>query len=180
MGIFVSKCRTHLSPAETDYLYKSMLRFPDKLARFRMSLKAHKNPWKMRPIVCCAGTFINCLSKWLDYWLQQLKPLLTCYIKNSSQLLNNLSNLGTLPPNARLFTADAVSMYTNIDTDNAIEVISNWLDSLGAQLPDKSPPNAVKEAMSLVMKKKSNLATYTFYSLLEQQWVHQQRACGPP
>mmetsp|Transcript_18789 Transcript_18789/g.39385 ORF Transcript_18789/g.39385 Transcript_18789/m.39385 type:complete len:170 (+) Transcript_18789:1884-2393(+) len=70
MGIFVSKYRTQLTPAETDYLYKSMLRFPDKLARFRMSLKAHKNPWKMQPIVCCAGTFINCLSKWLDYWLQ--------------------------------------------------------------------------------------------------------------
>eukprot|EP00985_Skeletonema_marinoi_P025303 scaffold18465_cov175-Skeletonema_marinoi.AAC.2 len=35
---------------------------PDKLARFRMSLKAHKVPWKMRPIVCCAGTFMNCLS----------------------------------------------------------------------------------------------------------------------
>ena len=106
----------------------------------------------MIPIVCCAGTFINCLRKWLDYWLQQLKPLLKCYIKNSSQLLDNLTNLGTLPPNARLFTADTVSMYTNIDTDHDIEVISNWMDSLGAQLPDKFPINAVKEAMSLVMK----------------------------
>mmetsp|Transcript_18789 Transcript_18789/g.39384 ORF Transcript_18789/g.39384 Transcript_18789/m.39384 type:complete len:179 (+) Transcript_18789:2350-2886(+) len=43
-------------------------------------------------------------------------------------------------------------MYTNINTDHAIEVINDWLDSLGAQLPEKFPTNAVKEAMSLVMK----------------------------
>ncbi|KAL7553244.1 hypothetical protein ACHAWF_016503 [Thalassiosira exigua] len=39
----------------------------DKPAKFRMSLKAHKTPWKMRPIVCCAGTMLNYLSGRLDY-----------------------------------------------------------------------------------------------------------------
>ena len=129
-----------------------MSRFPTKLARFRMSLKEHKNPWKMRPIVCCSGTFINCLSKWLDHWLQQLKPLITTYIKDSKELLTKLADLGALPPNARLFTADAVSVYTNIDTDHAIEVISAWLDSLQHQLPKNFPLEAVKAAMILVMK----------------------------
>ena len=90
MGIFLSKHKAQLSIAENDYLYESMSRFPTKLARFRMSLKAHKNPWKMRPIVCCSGTFINCLSKWLDHWLQQLKPLIKTYIKDSKELLTNL------------------------------------------------------------------------------------------
>ncbi|KAL7544934.1 hypothetical protein ACHAWF_008298 [Thalassiosira exigua] len=143
-----------LSPAEWNYLYEAILRYPDKLARFRMTLKAHKTPYKMRPIVCCAGTFINCLSKWLDHWLQKLKHLCPTYIKDSTSLLDRLDELGELPPNTKLFTADAVSMYTNIDTDHAIEVIGKWLDKLelDGHLPEGFPLAAIKEAMVLVMK----------------------------
>jgi hypothetical protein len=117
-----------------------------------MSLKAHKTPWKMRPIVCCAGTFMNNLSRWLDYHLQKLKPLIPTYLKDSHQLLDLLRNLGPLPPGALLFTADANSMYTNIDTDHAILVISEWLDSLKDRLPANFPLDAVKDAMNLVMR----------------------------
>ncbi|KAL7527719.1 hypothetical protein ACHAWF_002294 [Thalassiosira exigua] len=95
-----------------------------------MTLKAHNTPYKMRPIVCCTGTFINCLSKWLDHCLQKLKHLCPTYIKDSTSLLDRLDELGELPPNVKLFTADAVSMYTNIDTNHAIEVIGKWLDKL--------------------------------------------------
>ena len=102
--------------------------------------------------MCCAGTFINNLSRWLDYWLQKLKPFIKTYLKNSTSLLDMLERLGQLPPNAWLFTADANSMYTNIDTDHAIEVIGMWLDSLKDQLPPDFPLEAVKEAMELVMK----------------------------
>ncbi|KAL7547896.1 hypothetical protein ACHAWF_011167 [Thalassiosira exigua] len=31
----------------------------DKPVKFRMSLKAHKTPWKIRPVVYCAGTMLN-------------------------------------------------------------------------------------------------------------------------
>ena len=117
-----------------------------------MSLKAHKTPWKMRPIVCCAGTALNNVSRWLDYWLQQLKPFIPTYLRDSSQLLDLLANLGPLPPGAKVFTADANSMYTNIDTDHAIEVISAWLDSIKANLPTGFPFEAIKEAMILVMR----------------------------
>ncbi|KAL7544454.1 hypothetical protein ACHAWF_007836 [Thalassiosira exigua] len=104
----------------------------------------------MRPIVCCSGTFMNDLSRWLDYWLQKLKPYVPSYIRDSHDFLAKLKKLGRLPPNAKLFTADAKSMYTNIDTDHAINVISTWLDSL--ELPDGFPLDAVKEAMKLVMR----------------------------
>ena len=40
-------------------------------------------------------------------------------------------------------------MYTNIDTQHAIKVISDWLDTL--TLPEGFPLAAVKTAMELVM-----------------------------
>lgn len=139
-----------MSLAEDNYLNEAIHRFDGKLARFRMSLKAHKTPWKMRPIVCCVGTFMNALSRWLDYWLQKLKPFIPTYIKDSDSLLDELDALGDLPSNARLGTADANAMYTNICTDHAIEVIFEWLDSL--TLPADFPLEAVKEAIELVMR----------------------------
>jgi len=48
-------------------------------------------------------------------------------------------------------------MYTNIDTDHAIDVIGKWLDSLGG-LPPNFPLAAAKEAMILVMR--NNLFEY--------------------
>ena len=52
-----------LSKAETTFLRRALQRFPDKLAYFRLACKVHKIPWKTRPIVCCAGTFMNYWSK---------------------------------------------------------------------------------------------------------------------
>jgi len=143
-----------MSSAEWHYLHEAYLCFPDKLARFRMSLKAHKSPWKMRPIVCCVGTFMNCLSRWVDYWLQQLTPHVGTYLKDSHTLLKKIQSLEDLPPNAHLFTADANSMYTNIDTAHALSVISRWLDQLHADglLPAKFPLEAIKSGMALVME----------------------------
>ena len=150
INVFIAKWKKHISPAEWTYLHEATFKYPSKLARFRMTLKAHKKPWKMRPIVCCAGTLMNCLSKWLDYWLQKLRPHVSTYIKDSNDLINKLKSLGLLPPNAWVFTADANSMYTNIDTAHALLVIGLWLDSI--DLPEGFPLEAVKEAMALVMK----------------------------
>ena len=59
---------TTISEPETTFLRRALQKFPRKLARFRLTCKVHKKPWKTRPIVCCAGTFMNYWSIWLDYW----------------------------------------------------------------------------------------------------------------
>jgi len=118
-----------------------------------MTAKDHKTPWKMRPIVCCAGTFINDWSKWLDYWLQKLKHHVPTYVKDSQQVLDETNHLH-LPPNAKLFTADANSMYNNIDTEHAIRAINLWLKDLDSksQLPNNFPLEAVIYAMETIMR----------------------------
>ena len=62
--------------------------------------------------------------------LQKTKPFIPTYLKDSVQLIDLLNNLGPLPPNAKLFAADANSIYTNIDTDNALYVIGDWLKTV--------------------------------------------------
>ena len=143
---------TTISKAEETFLRRSINKYPDKLARFRMTAKVHKTPYKMRPIVCCVGTFVNDWSKWLDYWLQQLKHLVPTYVKDSQQVLDDVK-LINLPPNAKLFTCDAHSMYNNIKTSHAIQVITWWLTDLDEQglLPALFPLEAVIEAMTIIM-----------------------------
>ncbi len=76
----------------------------------------------MRPIVCFSDTALNYLIKWMDYWLQQMKPFVKTYIQDSSGLLKNLKVLGPLPAGDRLFAANEYSMYTNIDTTHVVLV----------------------------------------------------------
>ena len=107
----------------------------------------------MRPIIACAGTFMNFWSKWLDFWFQTLKPLIPSYAKDGNQILGEITPL-RLPPNALLFVTDANSMYNNIDTDHAIKVITWWLNDLSdkKQLPSNFPLQAVLEAMTVIMQ----------------------------
>jgi hypothetical protein len=115
--------------AERDYFSRS---FREKKIRrppqFYLLPKVHKTPMKTRPVVSCVGSFNEIASKWLDYKLAKIVHLCPSYTKDSYQILDELKALGTLPPNARLFTADAVSMYTNIDASHGIEIIGKWLE----------------------------------------------------
>jgi len=54
--------------------------------------------------------------------MKSLLPLIPSYIKNSSDLIRELKMLH-LPRSAKLFTADASSMYINIDSTSGIQAI---------------------------------------------------------
>ena len=156
-----------ITDAEGTFLLRAVQRNPDKLAKFRMTLKVHKIPFKFRPIVSCCGTFMNDWSRWLDYQLQKCKPFIPTYIRDGQQVLDELALL-VLTPRHRIFVADANSMYNNIDTDHAIMVISAWLDEIGALIDDDFfPVEAIKAAMTIIMR--NNIfewGTLTFLQLI--------------
>jgi hypothetical protein len=94
-----------------------------RTATFYIMPKVHKKPLKTRPV--CAATNCNTegFSKWLDRQLQPIGRETKCYLKSSTHLIQLLQELPDLPPTAMLFTCDAVSMYTNIDTKHALRMM---------------------------------------------------------
>ncbi|KAL7553431.1 hypothetical protein ACHAWF_017429 [Thalassiosira exigua] len=84
---FASKWQDNLSKAEHTYLRRGIKKYRGKLARFYMTIKVHKDPYKFRPIVATCGTVLSALSSWLDYKLQQLKPYISTYIKKAAALV---------------------------------------------------------------------------------------------
>ena len=142
-----------MSKAEWTYLKRGLKKFRGKMARFYMTAKVHKCPVKYRPIVATCGTALSALSKWLDYKLKQLVPFIDTYIKDSNDFRAKLNALGVLPKNAKIFTADARSMYTNICTAHALKILRDWLEEL--KIDGKLPPDfdidMIIEAAQIVM-----------------------------
>ena len=167
LSIWLDKFSDSIPLNERTFLLRALDQFPDKFARFRMNPKIHKFPWTTRPIIACAGTFMNFWSKWLDFHLQRLIIFIPTYVKDTQQIIDELRAIDDLPPNTYLVTADADAMYDNIDTDHAIEVISAWLDELSTHpnFPKDFPLAAVKWAMATIMR--NNIFTFGVLHFLQ-------------
>ena len=128
----------------------------NKLAKLYTTIKVHKNPHTLRPIVSQCGTVISVLSSWLDYKLKKLLAFVSTYIKDSRDFkrkLDDINGKGRLPINAKLVTADAVSIYTNIDTEHGLKVLRLFLEELKSEgnLPTNFDIDMIVEAARLVM-----------------------------
>lgn len=127
-------------------------------AYFYLLAKIHKTPWTTRPIIACRGSKLYGLGKWLDNELQKICKHLPFALRSSIDLVNHLSTLPDLPSNACLFTVDATSMYTNIDTTHAIQVISEFLKNSPITEIEMINTSAVMDAIRIIMN--HNLFTF--------------------
>jgi hypothetical protein len=145
--------------AEETYFKRAMAN--DYLAakrcpQFCGTFKVHKPDKKMRPVISCVNSIPEIFSKWIDHHLKTLveSNLLPTYMKDSEQLQCSLLKAfpNGLPPHARLFSVDAVAMYSNIDTAHGLSVIADWLQLYKADLPANFPSDMLNTALKLVMK----------------------------
>ena len=143
----IRKNQDVLSTGEYNFLAKS-LTLEHRMPQFYITAKVHKFPWKTRPIVSTSGSLLAYLSKWVDYNLNQIAKKSPTYILNSLQVKKEFEKLESLPKNAIIFTADAVSMYTNIDTRHGIITIARYLRQYHPELENI---DAIIEGLGLVM-----------------------------
>lgn len=118
---------------------------------FYINPKLHKTPWATRPVVSCVNSLPEIFSIWVDYWLKKLTSLAKSYLKDSTQAVEELRQMGPLPPGTRLFTADAKSMYTNIDTNHGIDIIKLFLNQNKERLPSDFPTELLVDALDELM-----------------------------
>jgi hypothetical protein len=137
----------YLPKDATDYIwYWIQKNHSDPFGYFYLSIKIHKSPLSTRPVCSDCTSLIHPLGKWLDQILQPIIASQPFYFKDSFTLKQEI-NKPVLPLNASIITFNAVAMYTNIDIDDSISQIMEFLSTIW----DENDCKAVEEAMIIVM-----------------------------
>jgi len=109
--------------------------------------------------------------------MKELLPLVQSHIKNSTSLIQDLKTL-TIPEEALLFTADATSMYTNIDTQTGVSAIKDFIETNKVYLPTNFQTELFLKILSMVME--NNIFTFaeTFWLQLTGTAMGTPVACS--
>ena len=122
------------------------------LLYFYMMPKVHKKLyWKTRPVISGVSLVLEPLSKFLDLQLQKAVHLCPAYLKDSWQFLNDIRHLSNLTGYS-LVTADAVLMYTNINTEHAISTFADWFKLHNKDIPGDFPRELVLNGLAYLMR----------------------------
>ena len=100
-----------------------------KPGRFYILPKIHKTGNPGRPIVSSNAHPTERISQFIDFHINPLVASLDSHIKDTTDFLNKLANLATLPNNALLVTLDVSSLYTNIPHNEGIDACRRFLDT---------------------------------------------------
>ena len=84
--------------------------------------KIHKEGVPVRPIISACGTYNFRLAKYLDQILKPLIPTNNYIIKDTFDFVNKVSKLPNTP-NQRMVSFDVESLFTNIPTQETINII---------------------------------------------------------
>jgi hypothetical protein len=141
---------TKLTKAELTYFQRSLINH-HRIPIFYGLPKVHKTPFSLRPVVSTSGSLLAIFSTWLDFKMKDLLPYVLSYTKNSESIIKDLQHLH-LPEEALLFTADAKSMYTNIDSNTGITSIRDFITTNISQLPQDFPTDLFLQTLKIVME----------------------------
>jgi hypothetical protein len=151
---WLEKYSYYIDKRDLDYLNRSIEpdHVTDPFFHFYITAKVHKNPWKPRPIVSYCGSYLHGLGKWLDQQLQPIAKKMPSYISSSFDLVDTLNTLKINPLSDKIFTADANSMYTNIDTNHALQVFTIFFTQHELCRDIRPTATMILEALEILMR----------------------------
>jgi hypothetical protein len=123
---WIEKYKRVLTKNEAKFLRRHLRDNTDPFGCLYLLMKIHKSPMKTRPILSLKGSLLHGIGLWANDKLQQYAIRQKAYFKSSFDLKTELVTMD-VPPGAQLFIADAVSMYTNINTDRALQFVSQHI-----------------------------------------------------
>lgn len=138
-----------MSKSEITYFQQSFKQ-KHRLRIFYGLPKVQKHPIALRPVVSSINSFISVFQTGLTFKMKELLPLVKSYTKNSFDILQDLKFINT-PNNALLFSADAKSMYTNIDTTIRLQSFQDFFECNKVHIPENFPINLFLQILELVM-----------------------------
>jgi hypothetical protein len=151
-----------LSKPELIYFQRSLKEF-HRLPIFYGLPKDHKQPLSLQPVVSTSGSLLAIFSTWIDFNMKELLPLIQSHVKNSLSIIEDLKSI-ELPKHALIFTANAVSMYTNINTEVGISSIREFLTANTNKIPTNFPHELFLWTLECVM-------THNVFSFADTYWL---------
>ena len=105
-------------------------------ARFYLLPKIHKVNNPGRPVISSVNCNTSKISKYVDHYIQPLATNVRSYIRDTTDLLNKMKNIGKIPANAILVTMDVKSLYSNIRHEDGLSALRNSLNNRTIKSPD--------------------------------------------
>ena len=151
----IHKYKETLPEADFQYLKRTILEPPlesHRVPQFYGMPKVHKKgKLRTRPVISQIGSLLAKISTYINFQLQKLRSLVPTYIQRSEEVKKELEELGEIPPNSKLFTIDATSMYTNIDPVHGIQTLEDWFQTHRDKIPIDIPKDFLFELIKITL-----------------------------
>ena len=82
-----------------------------------------------RPVISSCGTLTEKVSEFLDHHLKLVMQSGRSYIKDTEDFLKKIKNLGSLPENAVLVTANVVGLHPSIPYEAGLQALEEALEN---------------------------------------------------
>ena len=146
-----------------------------KPGKFRILAKLHKEKFGIRPIVNSVDHPTSRLCQLIELILQPLVTQTESYLKDSQQLLQICENLCIKNNNVYIYSCDFDSLYTNIDKNEAIHRITDFVkDRLDIKY---ITPNAFNTILLLIFE--NNIFNFNTSYYLQVNGLAMGCICGP-
>jgi hypothetical protein len=145
-----------LTDGEIDIsVYNYLVSKECRTANLYLLPKIHKGviPPPGRPIMSANGCPTEKISAFADHFLKDCANKHKSYVKDTTDFLNQLQQLGPLPANSILATFDVTSLYTNIPNKDGVAAAKRALFKGRPQAGLRPSNNTLVNLMEFVLSK---------------------------